>query len=48
MMSELLLNVMDHFLNLRETRLPWKELYRRGEIAQHTFEAFYHCAITSD
>jgi hypothetical protein len=32
----------------RDARLPWKELYRRGEIAQHKFEAFYHCAITSN
>ena len=26
--------------NLRDARLPWKELYRRREKAQHKFEAF--------
>jgi hypothetical protein len=48
MMFELLLDVVELFLNLRDARLPWKELDRRGEVAQHKFEAFYHCAITSN
>ena len=47
-MFELLLDIMERFLNLRDTRLPWKELNRRGEIAQHKCEAFFRCAITSD
>jgi hypothetical protein len=47
-MFELLLDVTERFLNLRDARLPSKELYRRREIAQHQLEAFYHCAITSN
>ena len=39
MVFELLLDVMERFLNLRDARF---------EMAQHKFEAFYHCAITSD
>jgi len=48
MMFGLLLDAMERPLNLRDARLPWKELYRRCEIARHKFEAFYQCAITSD
>jgi len=47
-MFELLLDVMDRFLNPRDCKLPWKELYRRRKISQHTCEAFYYCAIISD
>jgi len=35
MMFELLLDVMERFLNLLDARLPWKELYRRGETAHN-------------
>jgi hypothetical protein len=31
MMFELLLDVRERFLNLRDARLPWKELYRRAK-----------------
>jgi hypothetical protein len=31
MMFELLLDKMERFLNLRDARLPWKELYRRAK-----------------
>jgi hypothetical protein len=30
MMFELLLDVMERFLNLRDASLPWKELNRRA------------------
>ena len=39
---ELLLDVTERSLNLREAELPWKEL------SQHEPETFYHWAITSD
>ena len=48
MIFELLLDVMHRFLNLRDAKLPWKELYRRRKIAEHKCEAFYCCAIISD
>ena len=35
-------------VNLQDAKLPWKDLYRRGKIAQQKFEAFYRCAIASN
>jgi hypothetical protein len=40
MMFELLLDVMERLLNLRDAKLPWKELYSRREISKHKFAAF--------
>jgi len=47
-MFELLLDASERFLNQRDARLPWKELYCRDEISQHNFEVCYYSAITSN